>query len=241
MPELISWGPFAIQTGLLAVIAALLAGIIAVRILTRTYGAPAHEAAELLQNAAFIGLIIWKFGHVLFAPSVVWQRPLALLMMNGGTREAAIAVVCAIVYLLVKAKRQNVPLPLFRDLISFGAVAALFVYAFIDWTYGAPTKLPWGLTLSDPEVSYHPVSIYMALVALTGGVLLWMRKNSLGTGDLFRFAAVYLGAGLLIVSLFRIPQQPSFLWLSAFQWRALALAGIGIFSSFLKHNSSGRR
>jgi prolipoprotein diacylglyceryltransferase len=237
---LISWGPFAIQVGLLAVIAAVLTAIIAVRRFSRTHGASAKEAAELLQNAAFIAFIVWKFGHVLFAPSVVWDRPLALLMMNGGTREAGLAVTAAIVYLAVKLRRNNVPPRLFLDLMAVGAVAAVIVYAAIDWKYGRTTSLPWGLILNDPEFRYHPVSVYTVIVACIVALLLWIRRESSGTGELFRIAAMYMGLGLLAVS-FGDVQQPSFLLLSSFQWQALVLAGVGIIFSFSMHNKGERR
>lgn len=230
---LISWGPFAIQIGLLAVVAAVLTAIIAVRLLSRAYGPAAKEAAELTQNAAFLAFFVWKFGHVLFAPAVVWDRPLALLMMNGGTREAAVAVTAATVYLAVKLRRNVSPL-LFLDLVSFGAVAAMSVYAAIDWKYGGATTLPWGIVLNDPEYRYHPVSAYTVIVAVVVALLLWARRRSTGTGELFRIATMYTGLGLLVVSFGHEP-QPSFLWLSFFQWLALLLTASGIILSLSMH------
>ncbi|TMV45109.1 hypothetical protein FE783_30065 [Paenibacillus mesophilus] len=240
MPELISWGPFAIQIGLLAVIAAVMTAIFAVRWLSRTHGAPAKEAAELLQNAAFIAFVIWKFGHVLFAPSVVWNRPLALMMMNGGTREAGLAITAAVLYLILKLRRSSVPARLFLDLMSFGAVAAVIVYAAIDWKYGRATTLPWGLVLNDPEYRYHPVSAYTVMVAAIVALFMWIRRKSLGTGELFRVAAMYMGLGMLAVSFADVPQR-SVMLLSAFQWQTLVLAGAGIIFSYSMHNKAEGR
>ncbi|MEF3306698.1 hypothetical protein [Paenibacillus sp. GYB003] len=239
MPAQLSWGPFTIQTGLLAVIAAAVAAIFAVRLLSRLYGAAAKEAADYWQNAAFIVMLVWKFGHVLFAPAVVWQRPLALIVMNGGTRELLLAVAAAAVYVLAKIRRGRLPLPLFLDLSAFGAVAAVFVYACIDRETGAATSLPWGLTVSDPEYRYHPVSAYSMIVAAVVAALLWMRRGAAGSGELARIASLYMGAGMLLVSFWDVP-APTYWLLSAFQWRALALAAVGIIFSARVHNKGER-
>lgn len=238
---MISWGPFAIQTGLLAVIAAALAAIAAVHLMSRTAGGShAKEAAELLQNAAFIALVVWKFGHVLFAPAVVWERPSALLLLNGGTREAILAVLVAGVYLFLHLRKRAVPIRLFLDLAAFGAVLAVILYAAIDWSYGKPTSLPWGIMLSDPEFRYHPVSAYTMLAAALVALLLWVRRGRAGTGELYRAGALYMGLGLLAVSFGTVP-KPSVLLLSSDQWWALALAGIGMVSSYLSHNKAEGR
>lgn len=241
MPQMISWGPFAIQTGLLAVIAAALTAIAAVHLMARTAGgSPAKEAAELLQNAAFITLIVWKFGHVLFAPAVVWERPSALLLLSGGTREAFVAMLVAGVYLVVRLRRRAIPIRLFLDLAAFGAMLAVIVYAAIDWNYGKPTSLPWGMSVNDPEFRYHPVSAYTMLAAASVALLLWMRRGQAGTGELYRAGSIYMGLGLLAVSFGAVP-KPAVLLLSSDQWWALALAGIGIVSSTLSHNKAEGR
>ncbi|MEF3313680.1 prolipoprotein diacylglyceryl transferase [Paenibacillus sp. GYB004] len=241
---MISWGPFAIQTGLLAVIAAALTAIAAVHLMARAAGGSndshAKEAAELLQNAAFIALIVWKFGHVLFAPAVVWERPSALLLLSGGTREAFVAMLVAGVYLVVRLRRRAIPIRLFLDLAAFGAVLAVIVYAAIDWNYGKPTSLPWGISLSDPEFRYHPVSVYTMLAAAFVALLLWMRRGQAGTGELYRAGSIYMGLGLLAVSFGAVP-KPAVLLLSSDQWWAIALAGIGIVSSTLSHNKAEGR
>ena len=141
----------------------------------------------------------------------------------------------SVIYLAVKLRRTNIPQRLFLDLMSFGAVAAVIVYAAIDWKYGKMTSLPWGLILNDPEYRYHPVSAYTVIVAVIVSLFLWMRRKSLGTGELFRIAAMYMGLGLLLVSFADVPQR-SVLFMSAFQWQALILAGVGIIFSFSMHN-----
>ncbi|GAA3409963.1 prolipoprotein diacylglyceryl transferase family protein [Paenibacillus hodogayensis] len=240
MPELVSWGPFTIQTGLLAVVAASVTAMLAVRALSLTKGAPAKASAELLQNAAFLVLIVWKFGHVLFAPSVVWDRPLALLMMNGGGREASLAVAAAIFYLFVKVKRSGIPWRLFADLTAFGATAAAAVYCAIAWKYGERTTVPWGVMLNDPEYRYHPVSAYALIVAVLVTLLLWLKRGTAGDGTMFRTAALYMGSGLLLVSFWDVPPERTYGLLSAFQWRMLVLAGIGIISPPSMHNKVGK-
>ncbi|MDF2722483.1 MAG: hypothetical protein K0Q59_2158 [Paenibacillus sp.] len=235
MPALLSWGPFVIQTSLLAVIAALLLGVLAVRLFAFAYGAPAGIAAEFLQNGCFIALIVWKFGHIVFAPSVIWDRPLALLMMNGGSREAGAAIACAIIYIGANSMRQRFPPPLLLDMIACGAVVSFVAYASLNWTYGSVTTLPWGVVLSDPEILHHPVSVYMAIMGVGCLAAMGLLRKQAGTGNLFRFAALYMGMGLLFVSLFQIPEQQFYL-LTAIQWRGLLLAAIGIVSSILNHN-----
>lgn len=239
MPELLSWGPFAIQTGLLAVVAAGLAALVAVRAMSRPVGPAAGHAADAMQSAALLALVVWKFGHVLFAPSVVWERPEALLMLNGGTREAVLAVAAAIAYGYAASRRKGIPARLVLDLAACGAVAATIVYVMIDWRYGKPTAMPWGIVLNDPAYRYHPVSGYMLLVALAAAIRLWRGRASAGTGELFRYAALHMGIGLLAVSIWDAA-EPSLLFLSGAQWRGLALAGIGIVSSFPTHNK-GRK
>ncbi|WP_193556339.1 hypothetical protein [Paenibacillus ginsengarvi] len=237
LPAQLSWGPFTIQTSLLAVIAACAALIVAVRLVSRFYGPAAKEAAELVQNAAFIVLLVWKFGHVLFAPSVIWDRPLAIFILNGGTREALLAAAAAAVYLVVSIRRKGIPLRIFLDLVSFGTIVAVIVYAAIDWRAGEATTKPWGIVVSSPEFRYHPISGYTIIVALAVLMLLGFRRGKAGTGEWFRIATLYMGAGLLLVSFWEVP-APTVLLFTAYQWRALALVAAGIIFSAGAHTKT---
>lgn len=240
MPELVSWGPFTIRTSLLAVIAAACAAIAAIRLLSRGHGTAGKETVELLQNAAFILLFVWKFGHVLFDPATIWSRPWALLVMNGGERELTLAVTAGILYIFVEVRHKQVPWRLFLDLVSFGTVVAVIVYAAIDWRYGKMTALPWGVAVNDPQFRYHPLFLYTMLVAAVVAYVLWLRRFSVGSGELLHAAAAYMGAGLLIVSYGDWPPERTFLLLSPFQWRAFVLMAFGIILTASMHNRGGK-
>lgn len=233
---MIAWGPFAVRMDIMAAIAAVAAALIVIRLLARKTGSAGAEAAGWIQNAVLIGFLVWKFGHAVFAPSIVWERPLALLIMHGGSREAAIAVTAATIYVALKLRQGQTGARLVLDLASVGAIAAMFAYVWFAWTYGKETTVPWGIVLSDPDFRYHPVSVYKALVACVVGLLIAIRRAPAGSGEWFRIAATYTGIGLLLVSFWEIGN--SVFWgLSSLQWQALMLTAVGMFYSLPAHTS----
>lgn len=68
------------------------------------------------------------------------------------------------------------------------------------------TDLPWGISVSDPDISYHPINLYSALIVLIIFALLWKRKREIGNGHCFFTFLLLYGIGELIVSYFQQPE-----------------------------------
>lgn len=127
----------------------------------------------------------------LFAPT------LGTLAVGEG---ALVGLLAGFIYL----QRRRVPLKKFADAFTPGLLVAFGLASFgallSGDAYGAPTTVPWAITLWDER--RHPSQIYELLVA--GAVLsvVWRWKN-LPVGFTFLLAAMLYALGRVFVEAFR--------------------------------------
>ncbi|WP_127588173.1 hypothetical protein [Paenibacillus koleovorans] len=252
MTDIVEIGPLVVKKELLLLLASLALAWAAIRIKLRSFDAsggegearpgvgPGTAILDMLGSASFIVLIVWKFGHLLFQPSLLWERPLAILLMNGAEREVWLGLLAAAAYIAYRVHKSNLPYQLLLDMAAFGAVAGIALHALLQWRYGAVTPLPWGIP--DPfgggSKLYHPLNVYMLIVALAAGVRLWrlLGTEEAGTGKLGQEAALVIGIGGMLVTFADKPGDPLLLFLTGEQWVYLGLAAIGVIFPAMKHN-----
>lgn len=240
MNDLIELGPLVVKRGLLTLLAAIACGLLAIRISRRRLGPESIAALDVLLQAGLIVLLFWKFGHVLSAPAMLWERPQSLLLMSGAAREAVLGLVVAVAVTSYRARKQGMPLALILDAAAYGAIAAVAVYSLLQWRYGLPTSVPWGIGNGIGEERYHPVNVYMLLLTSFVAVRTWKLAAETGSGRLFRETAIVFGIGGLLISLFAARGETFLLYLSRSQLLYIALTLAGVIFSQLTHNT-GRK
>lgn len=92
---------------------------------------------------------------------------------------------------------------------------------------GIPTRLPWGIAAGG-EAAYHPVSLYLALLALAGaGFTLWTGPRARFDGQVFLLALLWGGLARLAVE--PLVLSPLVLgWFSRAQLLSLALVVLAL-------------
>jgi hypothetical protein len=240
--DIVQLGPLVLNRKLLILIVALICGWGAIRLRRRAFGEAAASALELVLNAGLIVLLFWKFGHALFAPALLWQRPQSLLLMSGAAREVGLGLLAAAAFAAYRARRQGLPLRLLLDLLAFGATAALAAHSLLQWRYGSLTEWPWGIRDGYGYEHFHPLNGYMFLVSLLAGIRLWRKagEGEAGTGRMFQEAALVIGVGGMLVSFADAPGHPFLFYLSAPQLMYLGLAVVGVIFPIMRHNT-GRK
>jgi hypothetical protein len=103
----------------------------------------------------------------------------------------------------------------------------------LGWQYGTSTTMPWGISQASDEYKYHPINVYKLMITVP--ILFWLWKKSkilLGTGHLLRAALIYVGMGLMAVTLFK-QKQPLIIGLSGeqFVYLLMMLSGYALFQS----------
>ncbi|MDF2671453.1 MAG: hypothetical protein K0R67_3759 [Paenibacillus sp.] len=238
MNEIVQIGPLVLNKGLLVIIISVVCGWGAIRWSLRYFGEQAASLLELWMNAALIVLLFYKLGYLLTTPSLLWERPMTLLLMNGASREVGMGIVAAAIYLTYRLKRGGYDVRLLLDMFAWGGTASLAAYSAMLWRYGRPTELVWGIQDGFALTSYHPLNAYMLLLMFGIGYRLWrkVRAGEAGHGTVFQVAAVGAGIGGLVFSLLDEPGDSLFLFLSMQQLLFLGLALVGVIFPAITHN-----
>lgn len=158
-----------------------------------------------LYNAGFYavlaGLVGGRLGHVLRFFAAYREDPLSVFTPNLIAFEPVVAVGAAAAVLVLYVRRYRLPVRVFVDALSLGALLVLAVLALADGlngrAWGMPTMLPWAIVQWD--VYRHPVQYYELLGVLAVLSLLWAWLPRLAPGRV-ALAAVggYAGVRLLV-------------------------------------------
>lgn len=203
MPDTIQVGGLALDGRLIAYLIAIVAGYYMIRLrLHMAQFASSRLFLDVIINSVMIVVLIWKFGIVFYNPSLLWTKPV-LILMSRGTWELAVAgLVIALIYAGLKLRKVQVKLLLFLDVIPFGVGAALICVNVLIKAYGIQTTMPWGITQNDPSVSYHPLHIYQLLLSCAVLTRLWWKRDVLGQGKVLQDSLMMYGLGLWFISYF---------------------------------------
>jgi hypothetical protein len=230
MPDEMHWGPFTLQWSLLSWVVAVLTGygLMYWRFRGNLNKATDNEIIPIIGNGLFVFFMVWKFGAVLSDPSLIWTRPLGILIYSGGQQETYYGMIAAGVVILYSLRKRNISIRLIVDLLPWGILGTVAVYQLCNWRYGALTDLPWGIYKpGNSQIQFHPLNVYVAIVALAALLRLRnMKKTVIGTGIIFKQFSIYFGMGMLLVTLFMGPTKESLLTAEQMGLALLVLFGI---------------
>lgn len=228
MGDVINLGPFLIQYKLLMIIISGMVGYLVLDFRFRYIKNPNRkQVTEIFSGAAILLFFVWKFGFALMHPTQVFRDPILVLYTNGTEKTLILGVILAILYLYIKSRKMKIDLMELFDHLLIGILSSLFLYNLLNPQYGYSTNLPWGVTLADSSIKYHPIHLYLAFVL--GILLFFVFKTSLkkSHGELSRKMALILGVCGLFFS-FLSPQVLISLQLSLLQWISIILIIVGL-------------
>lgn len=228
LPDVITIGPLMIPTAYLLYIAAFPLAWLFMRRKLIQEGAEAalvSQVAEVTTNAAIIWILIWKFGGVIFYPSLIWENPWGVLRFVGTWKETLVATAIAFIYLVVSARKRSISLALLLDLIPYGFAVIILVRYLPLAEYGHITNVWWGIRYEGGDVRYHPVHLYYSALSVATLIVLW--NKPLGSWRSVRDFLLMFGNGLFLVS-FTHAGAPEFGWIGSLQIVSLCMIAFGL-------------
>ncbi|KQL44625.1 hypothetical protein AN963_24960 [Brevibacillus choshinensis] len=133
MPDVIQFGPFLIKMSMLAIAVPILSAFVAVYFRLRKEKEQRKTIFELITSSLLLAFFVWKFSYALFYPAKVWAQPASLLYFSGGDRGILLGVLAVSVYLVVKVRRQGIPIPVLVDVFATGGLTAWAVGHVLTW------------------------------------------------------------------------------------------------------------
>lgn len=232
MNEIIQLGPFMVKYQLIAVLLSAVIGYFLLRYKMNKLNIEPEVFSDVLAGTLFIGIVVWKFGGVFFNPSVLWTNPLSILFISGSEKTIIFAIFSSCLYLGYKLKKGNMPFYYCFDVLPFGILPFVFIYSLLVPGIGFETTLPWGKSLANSEVNYHPIGYYRAVLFAFLTFYILRLKANVGTGINFSQSSIGIGAIGLLTSFF-IHQDIVLIGLSFNQLLHLILLlfGIAVFKS----------
>lgn len=224
MSGVLQLGPFVIRLDLLYYGLSVLLGFTLGKRFLKGRMEASLPCLDIMVNALFVGLIIWKLSPVLSEPSLL-RYPLSILVLPGTGLGVKLACAGAFMYVVYALRRQKRNWRLMMDVIAVVFVISVSVFLLSHWQYGTPTKLPWGISVQDPAYRYHPVNAYQMILMVP--VLAVMYRCPIGNGKMASAAFIGYGSSSLLVSILQ-PKLPVMMNLSANQLIALFLVVVGV-------------
>ncbi|GGG24312.1 hypothetical protein [Paenibacillus abyssi] len=221
MPEMVTLGPLTLDGLLLSVLISAAAGLLALTAWMRTK----HQLREgpwvdLLFNVIVITGVCWKLGFLIGDPSLLWERPLSLLMVRGSELDALIGLTLSVIYLAFALRKRKLPLQAFLGVLPFALLPSLFIWNLLS---AFPYQVPYALLNAI---------LYLYLVR---------SSNEEGSAAVLRLYLLGMGFGGLVVSLFAVYPPGELirttLGLTGMQWIFIAHGIIGVFTT-TKHTQS---
>jgi len=234
MPTGFHIGPLFIRFyGILIMLGAVLAGWIASREAKRR-----NLNSELVWDmfpwliiGGIIGARIW---HILTPPASMVEQgitawyylthPLdALAIWKGGLGIPG-AVIGGAIALYIYCRKYKYSFGLWTDIIAPGLALAQVVGRIGNYinqeVYGAPTDLPWAITIDRPyrlpeyidQATYHPLFAYEGIYNLINmAVLIWVGRKfgeRLKNGDIFLLYLIIYPVGRFFLEFLRLDPSP---------------------------------
>jgi len=243
-PVLFDLGPVTVYTYGVLLAAAYLLGLQLARVRARARGLDANRVLDLgiyIIISALIGakllLLVTDFRTFTSNP-----RELLTLARSGGVFYGGL--ILAVTVALVYIRRIGLPLwttcDVFAPGIAVGHVVGRFGCLFAGCCFGKPTKMPWGITFTDPfaaanvgtplNVPLHPTQIYEAGAELLILIVLLAteRKGRAYPGRTFWLYMLLYAISRFIIEFFRGDERGSVGMFSTSQFISILLAPLAI-------------
>lgn len=222
MPETFQVGPLLVDSRILIYILSIMVGLFSMNYILKRTRYKSKALLDLMLSNVLIVVLIWKFGAILFTPSLIWTKPFQILMLAGSWKELLLGIAAALIYTWYRLKRMEISFIFFLDILSYGVVSAVICKSLLKWEYGVSTNAPWGISLTDPSYQYHPVNVYMLLLSTALLIWLWRYSSTLGQGRIVQEFLMFYGIGLFVISYFKISE----IYLLYFSLEQLAYVGM---------------
>ena len=121
-------GPFLLKMSILAVVISLACGFFAISLRLKGDERARKVIIEMLSNAVFLALLVWKLSYVLLHFSKAVDNPSSILYFSGGENDVWLAAVAVAVYLTRSIRKKGVPVHLVVLGGATGFLAASGVY-----------------------------------------------------------------------------------------------------------------
>jgi prolipoprotein diacylglyceryltransferase len=204
MPDILQLGPFIIKSSWLSIAVGFFIGLQIMKSKLKKVEVDQEKLVEHIFSGILITLIIWKFGPLATDPSMLWNNPWGVLYTTGAGKHLLAGATIAIIYLYLKIKRENIALTIVFDAFPFAFLPMVGLYYLVILDYGKITEVPWGISIGDPAIAYHPVHLYKAIVVFVLFLRLWTSPQPLGQLHVFKAFLCFYGIGLMAVSLFEL-------------------------------------
>lgn len=202
MLPIIRLGPAAIQTSILALIAAIWVGATIAEGEAKKRGLRGDDVWNLVSIGALTTLVAARVIYIAQNFSAYASDPLQIFSPAPGTLALGYGAIFGALAAYGYVQRRVLPLAPLLDSIAPGALAAVGIYALGQFlsgdAYGTPTNLPWGVFMWGE--TRHPVQLYDALGAFLGWGLI-IKFGRLGSSALI--GLVWYSAVRLIVDAYR--------------------------------------
>src|SRR5947209_9791314 len=243
-PRLFELGYITVYTYGVLLAAAYLLGLQLARVRAKNRGLDSNRVLDLgiyIIISALVGakllLLITDFHTFTADP-----KELLTLARSGGVFYGGL--ILAVVVALWYIRKIGLPLwttcDVFAPGIALGHVVGRFGCLFAGCCYGRPTRLPWGITFTDPfaaanvgtplGVPLHPTQIYEAAAeALILAILLWTeRKGKPFAGRTFWLYMLLYAISRFVIEIFRGDERGTIFMFSTSQFISLILAPLAI-------------
>jgi hypothetical protein len=218
MPEIIKFGPFLIKSSLLII---LFATVVAYFVMKLKLKQTDYESSiqkkglNIITDSIFVIVIFYKFGPFFTNPITSFKNFFVTLTITGSTVHLWLGAAIAVLFLFIQAKRKHIPFSLITGVLPFGLLTVSILYSLFVFDYGVPTSMPWGISITTKDVSYHPLHFYHAILSI--GVFLYLWRKPLNSNRLVYHFLLSYGIGSMIISFFDYANV-AFLSLSPQQW-----------------------
>jgi hypothetical protein len=238
MGEAIQLGPMLIRTDLLILIASV---AVAYGVLTWTVkSTPYARLTDHWASGILIVIASWKLGPIVYDPGSLWRAPLLVLLMPGTRSGMWIGIALALAYIAYRLRREKLSYLASSDWLALPATVGILLYHALTISYGLPTGMPWGITAEAPQIRYHPVNAYTALLLLPVVWRLWRSRSLIGTGQLVEISLIGFGFARMLSTFFAVPSSVT-AGLTSEQWSCIGLMLAGIFLRIYRERNEQQR
>jgi len=243
-PRLIELGPITVYTYGVLLAAAYLFGLQLARVRAKARGLDANRILDLgiyIIISALVGakllLVVTDFRSFAADP-----RELLTLARSGGVFYGGLILAVAVALFYIR--RIGLPLwttcDVFAPGIALGHVIGRFGCLFAGCCYGKPTRLPWGITFTDPFAAsnvgtplnqpLHPTQLYEAGAELLILIVLLAteRKGRPYPGRTFWLYMLLYAISRFIIEFYRGDERGAIGMFSTSQFISILLAPLAI-------------
>lgn len=126
-------GPLVIKFEWITLAISFLGSFLIVKIMTKDDRNFQKQVIDILFNAILMIIIIFKFSIVLFRPSLLSNNLLGIVYFTGGTKGLLLGSITAIIYILVKSKKQKLWTLQFLQVIMVAIISTVIFYWIADF------------------------------------------------------------------------------------------------------------